>query len=103
MQHSICHTLPANVCLLCCQDAARVTNTCHVPDMRFASLCMPMQVAQELGPLQFLQEDSLLPLVEQEYNSLSHPLSRSTTPQLCNLSAVSSRAAQHISAQPFTW
>lgn len=62
-----------------------------------------MQVVQGATPKQMLQEESLLPLVEQEYIALSHPLSRSTTPQLCNLSAISSRAAQHVPAQPFTW
>ena len=66
-------------------------------------LCVAMQVVQETGSRQMLQEENLLPLVEQEYIALSHPLSRSTTPQLCNISAISSRAAQHVPAQSFTW
>ena len=62
-----------------------------------------MQVVQESGFRQILQDDSLMPLVEQEYNSLSHPLSRMSTPQMCNLASISSRAAQHAPAQAFTW
>jgi len=62
-----------------------------------------MQVVQESGSRQILQGDSLMPLVEQEYNSLSRPLSKISTPQMCNLPSISSRAAQHAPAQAFTW
>lgn len=62
-----------------------------------------MQVVQDRGARQILQDDDLMPLLEQEYNSLSRPLSRTSTPLSCNLASISTRATQRTPAQAFTW
>ena len=51
----------------------------------------------------FHEDDDLMPLFEQEYNNLSHPLSRMSVPQSCNLASISSRATQPAPTLARSW
>ena len=72
--------------------------------------CWPMLMAARLQVVQndeskcFLHDDDdLMPLFEQEYNTLSHPLSRMSVPQSCNLASISSRATQPAPSLALSW
>ena len=63
-----------------------------------------LQVVQDDESKCFLNDDDdLMPLFEQEYNNLSHPLSRISIPQSCNLASISSRATQPAHTLALSW
>ena len=66
-------------------------------------MAAPLQVVQDDDSKCFLHDDDLMPLFEQEYNNLSHPLSRMSVPQSCNLASISSRATQPAPTLALSW
>ncbi|CAK0783341.1 hypothetical protein CVIRNUC_006540 [Coccomyxa viridis] len=82
--------------------ADRIGQELHMLKARLEGLPVS-EVVQDDDSKCFLHDDDLMPLFEQEYNNLSHPLSRMSVPQSCNLASISSRATQPAPTLALSW